>query len=71
MFTLLFSKSSRMKVTALLLMPINRLMQDRETYAVLGTLNMYDIGYIIGVTDHLKRSTPRRFQSKCGIKVQQ
>ncbi len=38
---------------ALLLMPMKRLMQDRETYAVLGTLNTYDIGYIMGVTDQL------------------
>lgn len=37
--TRLFSKSSRMKVMALVLMPMNRLMQDSETYAVLGMLN--------------------------------
>lgn len=34
-------------------MPMKRLMHDRETYAVLGTLNTYDIGYIMGVTDQL------------------
>lgn len=39
---------------ALLLMPIKRLMHDKETYAVLGTLNMKDMGYIMGVTDHLR-----------------
>lgn len=38
--TRLFSNSSRMKVMALLLMPMNRLMQDSDTYAVLGMLNM-------------------------------
>lgn len=42
-----------MNVMALLLMPMKRLMQDKETYAVLGTLNTFDIGYIMGVTDHL------------------
>lgn len=42
-----------MNVMALLLMPMKRLMQDKETYAVLGTLNTYDIGYIMGVTDQL------------------
>lgn len=47
------SKRSRIKVIALLLMPIKRLMHDKETYAVLGTLNMKDMGYIMGVTDHL------------------
>lgn len=52
--TRLFSKSSRTKVMALLLMPMKRLMQDRDTYAVLGTLKTYDMGYIMGVTDHLK-----------------
>lgn len=51
--TVVFSKRSRMKVMALLLMPMKRLMHDRETYAVLGTLNIKDIGYIIGVTDQL------------------
>lgn len=47
------SNRSNINVMALLLMPMKRLMQDRETYAVLGTLNTYDIGYIIGVTDQL------------------
>lgn len=42
-----------MNVMALLLMPMKRLMQDKETYAVLGTLNTFDIGYIMGVTDQL------------------
>lgn len=37
--TVVFSKRSRMKVMALLLMPMKRLMHDKETYAVLGMLN--------------------------------
>lgn len=52
-FTSVLSNRSNINVMALLLMPMKRLMQDRETYAVLGTLNTYDIGYIIGVTDQL------------------
>lgn len=54
--TVVFSKRSRMKVSALLFRPMKRLMQDKETYAVLGMLNKYDMGYIMGVTDQLKKS---------------
>lgn len=58
-----------MNVMALLLMPMKRLMQDKETYAVLGTLNTFDIGYIMGVTDHLDEKKDRLVYFKIFIQV--
>lgn len=58
-----------MNVMALLLMPMKRLMQDKETYAVLGTLNTFDIGYIMGVTDQLNEKKDRLVYFKIFIQV--
>lgn len=35
-------------------MPMKRLITMRKTYAVLGTSNQKDAGYIMGVMDHLE-----------------
>jgi len=45
--------SSRMKVDKVESMPRNMLTQPTATKAVLGTLNKYEAGYIIGVTAQL------------------
>lgn len=58
--TVVPSKRSRMKVMALLLMPMKRLIHDKETYAVLGTLKAKDMGYIMGVTDQLREKERER-----------
>lgn len=47
-------KSSRTKVAMLPLIPMKRFMDVRTTYAVLGTVNTKDAGYISGVMDHLE-----------------
>lgn len=38
-------------------MPMKRLMTMRNTYAVEGTSNQKDAGYMMGVMDHLKGDT--------------
>lgn len=62
--TVVPSKRSKMKVIALLLMPMKRLIHDKETYAVLGTLNMKDMGYIMGVTDQLREKESKKASVK-------
>lgn len=52
--TLSCSKSCRRKVATVAVMPMKRLMTMRNTYAVLGTSNQKDAGYMMGVMDHLK-----------------
>ena len=49
-------KSSRMKVEIVPITPTNRLMHIMTMYAVLGTSNMKEAGYIKGVMDQLERS---------------
>lgn len=47
-------KSSRIKVEMVESIPMKMLIQPMTTNAVLGTLNTYDAGYIIGVMAHLQ-----------------
>lgn len=53
--TLSCSKSCRRKVATVAVMPMKRLMTIRNTYAVLGTSNQKDAGYMMGVMDQLKK----------------
>lgn len=53
------SNISMTKVATLPLIPMKRLMHVSTTYAVLGTLNRKDAGYIIGVMDHLGKEGRR------------
>lgn len=57
--------SSKMKVDSVDSRPRNTLMQPTATKAVLGTLNKYETGYIIGVIAQL--TVTQRVSTNCRL----